>query len=93
MSTDAIKLDGCHILTPDAYKAMRKTEKDLAAAEKRVKDLQREAWGVCNGACDLDCDGHGGRATPCRKCPSHPLRKGDPSEAIRNYLGDTEETT
>lgn len=52
----------------------------------RLKRLYKDAVLDCEDACELDCDGHGGKASACRRCPRHPLRKGDPAEAIASYL-------
>lgn len=42
----------------------------------------------CEGSCELDRDGLGGKSSPCRRCPSHPLRDADdPAAAIALYLG------
>lgn len=66
-------------------------QRQIYELEYKVDRLSREIYDCPNPSnCELD-DGYGGRATHCRRCPSHPLRKAlvnkkGLKEAIEAYL-------
>lgn len=70
----------------------RATLRHVRLLEAEMRNLRRryeQAIFDCDDQCELDCDGMGGKASPCRRCPRHPLRNAaDPAEAIEKYLRD-----
>jgi hypothetical protein len=39
----------------------------------------------CQGQCELDCDGHGGRVNPCGICPHRPAPGPSPEERQHDF--------
>lgn len=84
-SQNGVLIDGrVGMVTPgQALAAIKQRDAEIERLEQRYR---RQVFD-CEGSCELDRDGHGGKASPCHRCPRHPLRQGDdPAEAIRRYL-------